>query len=137
MVPWHQDLSIAVNQRTDLAGYSKWTLKDDTHYTEPPVKILESILTLRFALDDADDSNGALKVIPGSHLLGKLNAEKIERLQEKEISASCHVQAGDLLLMKPLLLHSSSKAAKPSNRRVIHLELSSEALPAPLTWAEH
>jgi len=136
LVPWHQDLSIAVNQKADVAEYSKWTCKDDTYYVEPPVEILESILTLRFALDGADENNGALRVIPGSHLLGKLNSEKIQSLQRDKISISCNVQAGDLLLMKPLLLHSSSKAAKPSNRRVIHLELSSKRLPAPITWVE-
>ncbi|MES2104361.1 MAG: phytanoyl-CoA dioxygenase family protein [Pseudomonadota bacterium] len=136
LVPWHQDLSIAVAQKMDIDGYSKWTIKDGAHYVEPPVAILESILTLRFALDNSDEDNGALRVIPGSHLLGKLKAEEIQILQQDRIAVSCNVQAGDLLLMKPLLLHSSSKAAKPSDRRVIHLETSAKVLPIPMNWAE-
>ncbi|MES2069762.1 MAG: phytanoyl-CoA dioxygenase family protein [Pseudomonadota bacterium] len=136
LVPWHQDLSIAVNQKTDAGGYAKWTHKDDTHYVEPPVEILESILTLRFALDSADEDNGALKILPGSHLLGKLNSEGIQDLKEKRMPVSCSVQAGDLLLMRPLLVHSSAKAVNPSNRRVVHLELSSASLASPMIWAE-
>ncbi|GGC58593.1 hypothetical protein GCM10011396_01850 [Undibacterium terreum] len=138
LVPWHQDLSIAVNQKADMAGYAKWTFKDDTHYVEPPVELLNSILTLRFALDDTDENNGALKVIAGSHLSGKLDSAQIRLASEKELPVSyLSMQAGDLLLMKPLLLHASSKALATSNRRVVHLELSAEVLPAPLAWAEY
>ncbi|WP_394781751.1 phytanoyl-CoA dioxygenase family protein [Undibacterium sp.] len=136
LVPWHQDLSIAVSAKAEATGYAKWTYKDGVDYVEPPVEILESIITLRVALDDADENNGALKVIPGSHLLGKLPSGDIPALVKDRAHVSCSVQAGDLLVMKPLLLHSSSKAANPVSRKVIHIELSAASLPPLMTWGE-
>ena len=66
-VPWHQDLTIVVRQRRSVAGYSPWSIKAGIPHVQPPVSILENILTLRLHLDHADESNGALRVKPGSH----------------------------------------------------------------------
>lgn len=40
------------------------------------------------------------------------------------------------MLMKPLLLHSSSRTLNNNRRRVIHIEFSSITLPEELNWAE-
>jgi ectoine hydroxylase-related dioxygenase (phytanoyl-CoA dioxygenase family) len=48
----------------------------------------------------------------------------------------CCLNAGDALVMRPLLLHASSPARKPDHRRVIHLEFApANLLPAGLSWA--
>ena len=46
----------------------------------------------------------------------------------------CVAQRGDLLLMRPLMLHASSLAAIPGHRRVLHLEFCATELPYDLEW---
>ena len=136
LVGWHQDTTICVSEKTTMAGYSKWTYKQGVHHVEPPASVLENMLTLRIALDDSNADNAALKVIHGSHRLGKLHSTEIEQQVATGISSLCDMSAGDLLLMKPLLLHASDKAIQASRRRVLHIEYSSLHLPAPMQWAE-
>lgn len=136
LVSWHQDMTICVDQKTELAGYSKWTYKKDVHYVEPPAAVLEAMLTCRIALDDASAENAALKVIAGSHQSGKLDERQIIDISQATRHETCVMRAGDMLLMKPLLLHASDKARLASQRRVLHLEFSASELPPPLHWAE-
>jgi ectoine hydroxylase-related dioxygenase (phytanoyl-CoA dioxygenase family) len=133
-VPWHQDLTIAVKEKRNTEGFTAWTRKVGIFHVQPPIEILEKMLTLRFHLDDTDETNGALKVIPKSHTKGRLNAEKIKHLRKANETAVCSVKKGDCLIMRPLLLHSSSAGSNPKNRRVIHFEFSSEDLPNGLNW---
>ena len=69
-VSYHQDLTISVNAKIDLGGFGPWTVKQDQYAVQPPLQILENNFTIRIHLDDTDENNGALKVIPGSHLKG-------------------------------------------------------------------
>jgi len=47
LVPWHQDLSIAVKERVDLPGYGPWSTKEGIPHVQPPAEILEAMVTLR------------------------------------------------------------------------------------------
>ena len=109
-------------------------MKAEIQHVQPPINGLENMLTLRFHLDDADETNGALKVIPKSHNLGRLSAEEIKSLRQANETHLCSVKKGDCLIMRPLILHSSSAGTSPKNRRVIHFEFSAEALPNGLNW---
>jgi len=133
-VAWHQDLTIAVSQRIEVPGFSSWSSKANVAHVQPPTSILEQLLTLRLHLDAADEQTGALKVIPGSHKHGRLSADEIEQFKQTAKPVTCAVEEGDVLLMRPLLLHASS-ASTAVHRRVIHLEFSSTALPGGLEWA--
>ncbi|MCU0239119.1 MAG: phytanoyl-CoA dioxygenase family protein [Pyrinomonadaceae bacterium] len=133
-VPWHQDLTISVRQRKETKDFTAWSLKDKVHHVQPPIEILERMLTLRFHLDDADETNGALKILPKTHKFGRLNATKISELKSNNTATLCKVKKGDCLLMKPLVLHSSSAGLSPKNRRVIHLEFSADVLPNSLQF---
>lgn len=133
-VSWHQDLTIAVKEKRAAEGFSVWTRKAEIQHVQPPVDVLEKMLTLRFHLDDADETNGALKVIPKSHKAGRLSAEEIKSMREANESRLCSVKKGDCLIMRPLILHSSSAGTSPKNRRVIHFEFSAQALPDGLDW---
>src|SRR3954463_11351533 len=82
----------------------------------------ENMLAARMHLDETDESKGALRVLPGSHRLGRLSQEQIEELRRKSEPIICRASAGDVLLIRPLLLHSSSRSATASHRRVIHIE---------------
>ncbi len=133
-VAWHQDLTIAVQERKEVEGFTSWSVKSRIHHTQAPAKILESILTMRIHLDATDESNGALKVIVGSHKCGRLDAEAIRSMKEKEAIVLCNVPKGGALLMRPLLVHASSAGVSPIHRRVIHLEFSANKLPGGLEW---
>lgn len=135
-VAWHQDLTIAVRKRFDVDGYGPWSLKADIHHVQPPTSVLENMLTLRIHLDQADERNGALRVLPGTHRLGRLDAAQIESSKQKQKPFSCVVERGGVLLMRPLLLHSSIAAVNPGHRRVLHFEYSSTELPRGLRWFE-
>jgi len=133
-VAWHQDLTIAVRRKIEIEGFGPWSVKAGIDHVIPPVEILEKMLALRIHLDDADESNGALKVIPGSHKHGRLNPQQIQALKEERQVVVCSTPAGGVMAMKPLLLHASSASAQPFHRRVIHLEFSSAQLPGGLEW---
>ena len=46
------------------------------------------------------------------------------------------VKAGDIVLMRPLLVHASSASNAPMHRRVVHIEYATCELPGDLQWAE-
>ncbi len=135
-VTWHQDLSIAVEKRIDLEGFGPWTVKDGTTHTQPPKEILEQIVSLRVHLDPCPKENGAIKFIAGSHKNGFLNPADVQTLIESSTATCCEAEPGDVILMRPLILHSSSKSFSPDHRRVLHLEFSAIELPNGLSWTE-
>jgi ectoine hydroxylase-related dioxygenase (phytanoyl-CoA dioxygenase family) len=136
LVPWHQDLTIAVKARHEHPGFGPWTVKDGITHAQPPVKMLEQMLTLRLHLDDADESNGALSVIPGSHQRGRLSPEEIASTRQVHSRVLCNAGAGDVLLMRPLLLHASARSTSSRHRRILHIEYAAFHLPAGLEWQE-
>lgn len=130
-VPWHQDLEITVAERIDTPGFECWTSRRGAVQVQASREVLEKIAIVRLHLDDCDENNGALKVIPRSHLVGKIDVVEVCLKQEAVV---CEVPKGGALLMRPLLLHSSSPATKPSHRRVIHIEYATDELPNGLKW---
>jgi hypothetical protein len=134
LVAWHQDLMINVDRRADLPGFGPWTAKAGWVAVQPPVAVLENTVTIRLHLDACDATNGALKVVPGSHQRGVVPAEAIAA--QTAAATVCAVPAGGAMLMKPLLLHASNRSTSDRPRRVIHLEFSAAELPAGLAWRE-
>ncbi|MDO7849751.1 phytanoyl-CoA dioxygenase family protein [Hymenobacter sp. M29] len=134
LVAWHQDLMINVDQRADLPGFGPWTSKAEGVSVQPPVAVLENVATLRIHLDDCDATNGALKVVPGSHRHGVVPAAAIAGFTPD--ATVCAVPAGGMMLMKPLLLHASNRSTSNRPRRVMHLEFASAELPDGLAWRE-
>ena len=130
---WHQDLSIAVQEKCELDGYSAWTKKAGVTCVQPPIEIMQRILTVRIHLDDCTAANGALKVLPGSHTLGRVRSASIGSEQTFE-AVTCEVPEGGGLLMRPTSLHASSRMDEPRPRRVIHFEFADFELPEPLKW---
>jgi len=45
----------------------------------PPVSVLERMVSVRIHLDDCSDSNGALRVLPGTHNLGRVAPTQIAK----------------------------------------------------------
>ena len=135
LVPWHQDLAVVVKERIETMGFGGWSLKGGIPHVHPPREILENMVTIRLHLDDCNADNGALKVIPESHRHGKLGMDAINE-RTKLRPFICETFKGDILLMRPLLLHASSPASSPAHRRVLHLEYATQELPNGLKWFE-
>jgi ectoine hydroxylase-related dioxygenase (phytanoyl-CoA dioxygenase family) len=134
-VAWHQDRTVTLDRRVEMAGWGSWTRKDGVHHAQPPRTVLDQMVTIRLALDKADEEGGCLKVIPGSHRLGILTQNEIDRAVAASTPRACVVEAGDAVVMHPLVLHSSRKSQRSSHRRVVHLEYSSYDLPSDVSWA--
>lgn len=135
-VPWHQDLAVALAEKREVDGFGPWSVKDGVPHAHAPMWLLERMVTLRLHLDDCPADNGALRVLPRSHLHGKLDAAKIAEWRQRVPEVVCEVPAGGVLLMRPLLLHASSASTRPGHRRVLHLEYACDELPDGLEWAE-
>jgi hypothetical protein len=136
LVSWHQDMTLALQARADVSGFGPWSSKDGVPHVQPPVALLEKMLTIRLHLDDADETNGALRVLPGSHRLGRLSSDRIQQLRSQQSDFLCAVSVGDALLMRPLLLHASGRSTSERHRRVLHIEYAGFALPSELQWHE-
>ncbi|MBC7937378.1 MAG: phytanoyl-CoA dioxygenase family protein [Rhizobacter sp.] len=134
-VAYHQDLTISVDKKVVLEDFGPWTVKQNQFAVQPPLYILENNFTIRIHLDNTNEENGALKVIPGSHLKGIYRPETIDWALEKE--TFCFVEKGGVMLMKPLLLHASNRTTNSSKRRVLHIECSNAELPVDLNWSEY
>ena len=134
LVPWHQDLTIAVASKVEAPGFGPWSVKNGIPHVQPPAALLAQMIAVRLHLDDCDASNGALRVIPGSHRVGRLEPDQISAARAASEEVVCEAAAGDALLMRPLLLHASSKSVTDRRRRILHIEYCSGRLPKGLAW---
>ena len=123
-----------MKHKSAVPGYGPWSQKAGIVHVQPPVEVLQRMISLRLHLDDADDANGALFVLPGSHCLGILNSARIDELKRKTAAQVCNVKKGSAMLMRPLLVHASSVASNPTHRRVLHFEYATGELNGGLEW---
>ncbi len=129
-VPPHQDLNIALAERYEVDGFGPWSSKSDVVHAIPPIEILLGMITIRIGIDPCGSDNGPLRVVPGTHR-GKIPEADLP----SGPFVDCTHDAGGAVLMRPLIVHASLRAAKANRRRVIHLEYASIDLPPPLGWA--
>ena len=134
-VSFHRDQTIFVKEKKETFGFKNWTNKENEFGVQPPAEYLGNIVTIRIHLDDADETNGALKVIPYTHSEASIRPTILSSFSDSD-SVLCPVKAGGVMLMKPLLVHASSKSTVEKSRRVIHLELCSLELPEGMEWAQ-
>jgi ectoine hydroxylase-related dioxygenase (phytanoyl-CoA dioxygenase family) len=133
-VPWHQDVTIAVQDRIEIDGFGPWSIKAEVLHVQPPASVLENMLSVRIHLDACGEENGALRVIPGSHQFGRIPEDEIPSVRHNLPEQVCAVGVGGTLLMRPLLLHASSPSRAPEHRRVIHLDFVAVQLPLGMNW---
>jgi hypothetical protein len=131
---WHQDSRIPVRTRINTSGYGDWSLEAGIDHVVPPRKILERCIALRVHLDDCDRTNGALEVIPGSHLSGLLGQEQLREAARWQTSRYCEIACGGIMAMSPLLVHRSPRSHSQRPRRVLQINYQSSALENGLQW---
>jgi ectoine hydroxylase-related dioxygenase (phytanoyl-CoA dioxygenase family) len=134
LVAWHQDISIPVAKRCELPMWNGWSVKDQVNYVQPPPEILSSLVALRIHLDECNISSGPLRVLKASHKLGRVPHEKCAAFAASHEEQVVTGGMGSALLMRPLLVHASSKATAAERRRVLHLEFAAFELPQGLQW---
>jgi len=134
LVPLHQDLSIPVREKIDHPDLTGWSEKAGVFFVQPAEAVLQNLVAVRIHLDECGPNDGPLRVVPGSHKRGRISNDTA--LAERDLNGEvpCVVQKGGALLMKPLLLHASSKASGRSNRRVLHFVFGPQVLPYGLHW---
>lgn len=131
-VTWHQDVMFPFARPVSVEGFTLPSKKDGVDYARPPRHVLEALLAVRIHLDDCDETNGPLRVSPGTHQQGVIRSTDLADVVTRHGEIACLARAGDALLMKPLLLHASSPATAPKHRRVLHFVYhSGEAMAEP------
>jgi ectoine hydroxylase-related dioxygenase (phytanoyl-CoA dioxygenase family) len=135
LVPIHQDLSIPVAEKVDHPELPVWSEKEGSVFVQAPDEILRSLVAARLHIDECGPEDGPLGVVPGSHQAGRLSNEQALRARDELGKTICTVAKGGVLLMKPLLLHASSKSSGRGQRRVLHFVFGPRALPYGLRWA--
>jgi hypothetical protein len=134
LVPIHQDLSIPVRERVAHPELKGWAEKEGVLFVQPPPSVLEALVAVRVHLDDSGYENGPLRVVPGSHRLGRLPGSDQVALREGRGEVACVAPRGGVVAMKPLLLHASSKSTSSRPRRVLHYLYGPRELPFRLGW---
>src|SRR5262245_32376836 len=128
---WHQDTALPLESRNDSTEWGPWSLKIGILYAQAPAWALSRVLALRVHLDASTSENGPLRVIPGSHLGGVLSDDEILELARAREKVEALVPRGGVLAMRPLLVHSSSKALGGEQRRMLHIEYEADLDLAP------
>jgi Phytanoyl-CoA dioxygenase (PhyH) len=134
LVAFHQDLSIPVSSRVNSPECSGWSEKEGHLYVQPPVSVLERLVAVRVHIDDCPAESGALRVVPHSHTEGRIDPSQAEALRQHHGETVVPVAQGGVLVMRPMLLHASSKATSPVPRRVLHFVFGPPMLPLGLEW---
>lgn len=128
LVPLHQDLSIPVKEQFTKEGFTGWSKKQGALFVQPPATITDQIIAVRLHIDDCLQAHGALKVVPTSHQLGRIPEKQWITIRDEKGEKECTVNAGGVVIMSPLILHSSSKATHANGRRVLHFLFVPESL---------
>jgi ectoine hydroxylase-related dioxygenase (phytanoyl-CoA dioxygenase family) len=124
LVAVHRDLSVPVKARIDSPEWTAWSEKEGVLFARPPKFVLQSVVAVRVHLEENGEANSPLLVVPGSHVA-------VEISNRRDI---CLVPSGGALLMRPLLLHASSKLVA-GRRRVLHFVFGPRELPNNAEWA--
>lgn len=131
---WHQDRTICVKDKREVAGFGPWTVKCGMHHVAPPFELLARMVTLRAHLDDVPATNAPLLIAPGSHAFGRIPVGDVNGIVRRCGTKACLAEAGDIWLYSTPILHASEAASAPTNRRVFQVDFAAEALPGGLEW---
>lgn len=127
LVVWHQDTALPLRERRNIPEWGPWSVKDRVIYAHAPAHALSTVIALRLHLDDSFAENGPLRVLPGTHKMGVLNDDAIHDLSIQIAPVDCLVPQGGVLVMRPLIIHASSKSRSEIRRRVLHVEYAASA----------
>ena len=111
LVVWHQDTALPLQAKHEEPQWGPWSVKEGVIYAHAPAWALEQVIALRLHLDDSNEENGPLRVLPRSHSLGVLSDDDVAAMAQGSGSVECTV-----------------KTNSPKPRRVLHIEYAAESL---------
>lgn len=132
---WHQDRTIVVQSRHDVAGFGPWTRKRGLIHVAPPFGLLAGMVTLRLHLDPVGPDNAPLLIAPGSHRLGIVPVDHVSDAVRQCGVRACLADAGDVWMYSTPILHASHAARHPTRRRVLQVDYAPFDLPGNLRWS--
>jgi len=100
LVSWHQDATLPLSGRVDDPTWGPWTVKGGVLHANAPAHVLEKMVALRVHLDDSAESNGPLRVLPGTHAGGVLTHDAIQRAADSVRPVDCVGSAGGVVAMR-------------------------------------
>ncbi len=124
-VALHQDLSVPVESQFASKGWGGWSLKEGELFVQPPKEIIKELVIARLHIENTCATNGALEVVPGSHKASVSSKERV----------LVPVEAGGVMLMRPLLMHGSRKI-RSGTRNVLHFVFAPRDLNIPGQWPQ-
>lgn len=136
---WHQDRTIAVRERSDVAGFGPWSIKQGIQHVEPPFAVIDGMVTVRIHLDPVDEDNAPLLIAAGSHRLGRIPVHEVDSMVARLPIHACLADIGVVWCYRTAVLHASN-ATRPKTgsvrrrRRVLQVDYAAGDLPAPLEW---
>lgn len=133
-VQWHQDRVLAVKERLDVPGFGPWSVKCGAIHVDAPASVLAQMVAVRIHLDNCGPENGPLRVIPGSHAFGKVSDQQLAEIVAGTKPVELCAPRGAIVLMRPLLIHSSTPSRAAEHRRVLHIEFAPAEAISPLLW---
>jgi hypothetical protein len=131
---WHQDRTIAVREKCEVAGFGPWSIKAGVHHVEPPFEMIEKMVTVRIHLDDVSSGNAPLMIVAGSHRFGKLRDNEIEKVVMQNPVFECLALAGDVWVYSTPIIHASAASETLTRRRVLQVDYAAFELPEGLAW---
>ena len=131
---WHQDRTIAVRERIETPGYGPWTVKAGFLHVAPPFEVLAQMVTVRVHMDPVPADNAPLRIVPGSHLLGRIAESDVPGVVREHGEAVCLAERGDIWLYATPILHASDAAKTPQRRRVLQVDYAGYEPPNGLQW---
>jgi ectoine hydroxylase-related dioxygenase (phytanoyl-CoA dioxygenase family) len=134
LVPLHQDLAIPVAARVDSPHLKGWSEKEGMVFVQAPVEVLEQLVAVRLHIDACTIADGPLRVVPGSHAGSIFTPPQAVAARASLGEVVCEAGQGAALVMRPLLLHASSKSSGTGRRRVLHYLYGPPSLPHGLRW---
>lgn len=133
-VAFHQDRSVPVVDSPLARKSPGWSQKEGVSFVHGDEDLLAQTIAVRLHLDDSTPTNGPLRVIPRSHESGVLSPENIAATVSGGCEEVITANKGDVVAMRPLLLHASSKTTDESPRRVLHFTYCPVNPPTGLRW---
>ena len=119
-VPAHQDVIVPIPGAAPVDGVRNPRERNGLRYGEPGDAVLKELVALRVHFDDARAESGGLAIADGSHAAGRIADADIRKMPA-EAFKPYDCWAGDVLVMKPLVVHRSAKSTLPARRRVLHV----------------
>ena len=131
---WHQDRTIAVQERHNVSGFGPWSVKSGVQHVEPPFKVIENMVTARIHLDDVPSNNAPLRIVLGSHRLGKLRESDMSLVTSRNPTMECIASVGDVWIYSTPIVHASAASDSKTRRRVLQVDYAAFDLPGNLEW---